>query len=108
MSETIQLHNFATTPFSYKAGETFYVGLTFNYDVTDVSFEMKIINRETSAAVYTFPNADWAISGTRKKSITKTPAQMQTLTKGNYQLIITHTFSDGRVKVRFDSNLTVI
>jgi hypothetical protein len=107
MPEAIKLHNFASTPFSYKAGETFYVGLTFNYDVTLVQFEMIIYNA-AGTAVLTFPNADWTLSGTRKKSITKTPVQVAALTAGTYRLVLKHTYQDGTVRVRFDSPLNVI
>ncbi len=108
MSETIQLHQCADTPFSHKAGETFYVGLTFNYDVSLVLFSMEIFALTGGAAIYTWADTDWVLTGTRKKSITRTPAQTTSLVPGQYRLKVKHTYPDGRVKYRFDSILTVI
>jgi hypothetical protein len=79
--------------------------MSFSYDVTDVSFSLQIIDRNNTQ-VKLYPNSDWVLSGTRKKSLTKTPVEFD-LAKGEYKLIIKHQFSSGEVRTRFDSTLTV-
>ena len=103
--ESINLSKFASIPFRYSVGDTFNLPILFSYDVDDVVFEMKIYNA-SGATEKTFPDADWVLSGTRKKTLTKTPAQFN-LAPGVYRLVITHTFPDGTVRKRFDSVLTV-
>ena len=102
---TINISKFATTPFSYAVGDTFKLPVSFSYDVTNVLFDIKIYD-DTGATALTYTDVDFILSGTRKKTITKTPAQFN-LVAGTYRLVLTHTFPDGTVKKRFDSILTV-
>lgn len=105
MSELIQLSSYSNKPFSYSVGDTFKLALTFAYDITLVSFELKI-HDSTGAVVKTFGNTDWTISGTRKKTLLKAPADIN-LTAGTYRMVLRHTFSDTTIKKRIDSILTI-
>lgn len=106
-SEVIQLSKFSSRPFQYKSGDSFRLGLSFNYDVTNVGFEMKIFEDGNPTALKTFPDADWTLNNSRKKTLVKAPADMN-LPAGTYRLKITHTFPDNTVRTRFDSVLTIL
>ena len=80
--------------------------MSFNYDVTDVDFDLKIYT-EAGAVAKTYTDTDFVISGTRKKTITNTPVDFN-LAAGTYRLVLTHTFADGTIRKRFDSTLSIL
>jgi hypothetical protein len=105
MSEQINLSQFVSVPFNYSVGDTFKLPLTFSYDVTSVSFELKIYDAE-GILVKTYTNTDWTLSGTNKKTLLKSYADLNLLA-GTYRMILRHTFPDTTVKKRIDSPLNI-
>lgn len=92
-------------PFRHKEGDTFRLAISFSYDVTAVAFKLVIFDK-SGAQVKEYLNNEWVLDGTRKKVLTKTPVEFN-LAKGEYKLKLTHTYSNGVVRTRFDSQLTV-
>lgn len=106
-SEVIQLSKYSSRPFQYAKDDTFRLGLTFNYDVDTVAFSLKFYPAGSSTAALTFDDADFTLTGTRKKTLLVAPVDF-TLAAGKYRMVLTHTFPDSTVRKRFDSILTVL